>query len=230
MNGDEVARVDHAILTSTILLAVREYRSITGSELDEAIEYVNARSELLDTGHREPDPVPPPLDQTIVECLTEIQDSELVELKSICDQLETVLYGLNYQVTVEAAGREYSAGGLPINEIMRVMYPYSEPHLATLTPIERETMEAAVTASFNWEGDSGSGPNFTPEEREKMNAQLLPSLIEGLARLAPSETSDVYSYSSDVGLPGYYTYWFEAYVLHDTESGTVLCFTAVASD
>ncbi len=207
--------------------AIREYRRATGHGLAEGKAYVDGRSEELQPVRQEP-PARPELSQAILAQLTEIADPELVRLQSICSELERVVHGQDYQVTIAVAGRAYSGVDLPLNEVMASMYPNSKPHLATLTQVDLAVAKSAFAEQLNREGDFGT--QFTPERRARLNDQLLPSFMDSSDRLMPPSSTSAYHYNSDVGLPGYHTYWYEAFLLQNVELGRIVVLSAVASD
>lgn len=231
MDEQQIAKIDGLILDGKMLWAVRQYRRATGSKLAEAKAYVDARSEDLskERSKRAKD-TPPVVDLAVARRFTRIEEDDLAQIRSACSQLETVLYGLNYQVTVEVVGQTYTGDSLPVADFIRIVYPKSEPHLASTMKVDRQTMRSELTANLSHEGDSGAGPQFTPERRSRVNAQLLPSLFKHLDHLMAPESTVIYSYNSDVGLPGYYMFWFSAFVLDNTASQTALILSAVASD
>ena len=113
---------------------------------------------------------------------------------------------------------------------MAVLYPASTPHEATIVPVGPEALVTDVTECLTYDGDASSGPQFTGERIEQLTGKLIPNYWRQLGALVPLESSSFFSYSSYVGLPGYYVFWFFAYLIHHSDTRRCVVITGMSSD
>ncbi len=96
MDERQAAKIDEFILDGQILMAVRQHRDTTGSELGEAKAYVDARSGALreERGKGQTQRIEDPsgaVDQVSAHRFTMIDEDDLAEIRSVCAQLVAVM-------------------------------------------------------------------------------------------------------------------------------------------
>jgi hypothetical protein len=145
-------------------------------------------------------------------------------------QLEQLLSGLNYEVTLEVKALELPGAELHLSEVMRKCYPRSEPQAAKVTGVSAGELKTEVDACLTYEGDEHAGPRFTPARRTKLEQELLPAFWRELAELIAYEEAELHSYGNETGLPGYPVFWFFAFALHDRSQRRCVVITGSSSD
>lgn len=229
----QIAAIDEELFAGNIITAIRHYRGFTGASLYVAKSFVDCRLKELrnDMPSRFPaKPTPPELDSKILQQIESLPECELQSFKATLKKIEKILYGLNYAVTLSVSAARLPTAELPVNELMRALYPESIPYDATIMPVSSEELVAEITECLAYEGDMGAGPQLTARRRAILLETMLPEYLRQLNVLAPLEASSLYSYSSDVGIPGYCVFWFFAYLIHHHDTKRCFVITGISSD
>jgi hypothetical protein len=229
----QLASIDTDLTSGNVIAAIREYRAFTGADLATAKQFVDKRyAELRVTMSTEfPSPIVPILpDPAIMATIALVADRDLAALRRVLDQIEKVLYGLNYQVTLSAKAVALSNHSLPIVETMTLLYPDSKPSIAEMMAITVEELQSDVIDCLTYEGDSSSGPQFCDLNRLRLNDLLIPAMWREISAITPIEKCTILSYNDDTGLPGFYVFWFFACLLHCSANGRCLLITGMSSD
>jgi hypothetical protein len=233
LSDEQLAFIDNALNGGNLIAAIREYRRFTGSDLAAAKQFVDSRqTELLNT-HSNASPMqlaPRQPDPAIKSTIKPVSDLELRPLRYILSEIETLLYGINYQVTLSANAARLPHAILPVIETMMTLYPGSEPESSDTKAASVNELKAVVTDCLQYEGDSSSGPEFNNRKRTRLNDNLLPDLWAAVNAILPLKECNIISYSSDVGIPGYPVYWFFAYLIHCSKCGRCLVLAGTSSD
>jgi hypothetical protein len=173
---------------------------------------------------------PPTPDAQILQQIALVSERDLFNLRSTLKQIENLLYGNNYAVALSVNAATLKMSDLPFNELMLVLYPKSTPHNATILPVCPEELMADVTGCLLYEGDNSSGPQLSDRRLKTLSETLLPEFWRQLGALSPLQSSSIYSYSSDMGLPGYFVFWFFAYLIHYSDTNRCVAITGMSSD
>lgn len=235
MNLDpaELEVIDAYLFAEQMIVAIRELRRFTGADLSEAKSFIDDRLQLL---HAEcPDRFPKKpetldLDPTIMAKIQVVPDHDLHALRSTMEKIEKTLFGRNYVVTLAVGAVTVPMSEFPVAEVMRTLYPETTPHETAVQAVQPDQLITNVTRFLASEGDEGAGPQFTPIRRNQLNDNLIPEYWRQLNALSPLESSILISYNGDTGLPGYFVFWFFAYLIHDAEKSRCVVITGMASD
>ncbi len=221
LNTEQIDAIDEQLIAGNIIAAIREHRRFTGSELGDAKRYVGNRLKqlqkewLLDVPRASP---PQGLLPEVLGQIKPLPESDLHSFRSTLNQIEKMLYGWNYAVSLSVSGAMLPVmPELPINELMLVLYPESTPQSAKTSLVSLEELTAYVNQCLTCEG-SYSAEALLPEYWRQLNA------------LVPIDSSSIYSYGSDVGLPGDYVFWFFAYLIYNSNANRCVVITGMASD
>ncbi len=221
LDTEQIDVIDEQLIAGNIIAAIREYRRLTGSELGDAKRYTGDRLKQLQKENSLEVSKTSPTQGLSPEMLRQIKplpESDLHGFRSTLNQIEKVLYGSNYAVSLSVCGAMLPATSeLPINELMSVFYPSSTPQNAKISRVSSEELTADVTQCLTCEG-SYSAEALMPEYWRQLNA------------LVPLDSSSIYSYDSDVGLPGDYVFWFFAYLIHNPNANRCVVITGMSSD
>ncbi len=233
LSAKRIATIDEQLFAGNVIAAIRDYRSFTGAQLVDAKRFIDRRLEQLrkEQPSRFPVPASPSaLDPQILQQIEPLGEPDLVPIRSTLTQIEKLLYGYNYAITLSVNAATLPVSNLPIKELMTVFYPESTPHNAKILPVGSEALVNDVTECLTYDGDASAGPQFTGERIEQLTGTLIPNYWRQVGALAPLESSSIFSYSSDVGLPGYYVFWFFAYLIHHSDAGRCVVITGMSSD
>ncbi len=233
LTAEQFALIDTELTNGNLIAAIRTYRTFTGSDVTTAKQFVDARrAELRVTSPitfpRPTAPVQP--DPAVMATITTVAESDLRSLWRVLKETENLLYGINYHVTLSANVASLPNDSLPVIETMATIHPKSKPGKAETTIVSIADFKSDVTDCLTYEGDSSSGPQFSPQNRLKLNEMLIPDLWREIAQFTPFEESDILSYNNDTGLPGYYVFWFFAYLIHCPSKRRCLILTGMSSD
>jgi hypothetical protein len=233
LSAEQLAAIDAELTNGNLIAAIRAYRGFTGSGLATAKRFIDARdAELRDTAPAaflQPiSPVQP--DPAVMSTIIPVADRELQSLRRVLKQIEKLLYGFNYQVTLSANAASLPPGSIPVIETMVTLYPDSEPGNAETTAASIADFKSDVADCLTYEGDSSSGPQLSTRNRSRLNDQLIPDLWLEIAAITPFEGCSILSNNNDTGLPGYYVYWFFAYLIHCPANRRCLVLTGMSSD
>lgn len=230
---EQLAAIDAELTCGHLLVAVRDYRDFTGSDLTTAKLFVDSRHAVLlatvPNAFRQPI-APKQPDEAIMATIRPISDRELRSLRDVLKKTEKLLYGFNYQVTLSANAASLPYATLPVIETMKILYPDSDPGSSGWTEIALADFNSDIIECLAYEGDSSSGPQFSDRRRMQLSDQLIPDLWLEMAAICPLDESTILSYNSDSGLPGYHTFWFFAYLIHCSSKGRCLIVTGMSSD
>jgi hypothetical protein len=229
----QLASIDTYLTSGNVIAAIREYRAFTGTDLAAAKQFVDERyAELrvtISTVFPQPIVSTSP-DPAIMATIALVADRELAALRRVLDQIEKVLYGLNYQVTLSAKAVALPHHSLPVIETMATFYPKSKSGMAQTMAITVEELKSGVIDCLTYEGDSSSGPQFCDLNRLRLNDLLIPDMWSEISAITPIEECTILSYNDDTGLPGFYVFWFFAFLLHCPANGRCLVITGMSSD
>jgi hypothetical protein len=235
MSLTEIQRdtIDAAIVNGNVIEAVRNHRAYTGSDLAAAKQFVDARhSQLLaDCPQRFPSPIPPTVpNPAITDQIVVASNGHLKSVNRLLNKIEKALYGLNYEATLSARVAELPSTNLPAVETIAKLYPDAEPAPDKFSHVTLNELKSDITERLTYEGDIGSGPQFTVKRRTHLTSELIPQLWTELDALTPLEESACVSYNCDIGLPGYYVFWSFAFLIHCPQSNRCSVITGMSSD
>lgn len=233
LSAEQLAAIDGELTNGNLIAAIREHRAFTGADLATAKQFIDARHVELRVTKPTlfPQPIAPAQpDPIIMANITPVADREMRSLRGVLKEVEKLLYGLNYQVTLSANAASLPNDSLPVIETMATLYPDSDPCNAETAAASVANFKSDVTDFLTFEGDLSSGPQFTYQNRFKLNDQLIPDLWREIAQITPFEDSIIRSYNNDAGLPGYCVFWFFAYLIHSPSKGRCLVLTGMSSD
>ncbi|WP_375767711.1 hypothetical protein NR798_39480 [Archangium gephyra] len=162
--------------------------------------------------------------------LREADKAQVRPVSKVLRQLERLVSGFNYGITLDVKALELPGAELPLNEVMRTCYPESQPHLAKVRQVSLEELTTDVETCLRYEGEAHAGPRFTAARREKLEQELLPAFWRALAELISSEEAELHDYPDERGLPGYRVFWSFTYVLHHRTRRRCVVITGSASD
>ncbi len=233
LSAEQLAVIDAELANGSLIAAIREHRTFTGSDLTTAKHFVDARLAELrvnspTTFPRPTAPVHP--DPAVMATIATVAESDLRSLRRVLNDTEKLLYGMNYRVTLSANVASLPNYSLPIIETMATIHPKSKPGKAETTIVSIADFKSDVTDCLAYEGDSSSGPQFNSPNRLKLNEVLIPDLWREITQFTPFEESVILSYNNDTGLPGYYVFWFFAYLIHCPSKRRCLILTGMSSD
>jgi len=233
LSAEQLAAIDAELANGNLIAAIREHRAFTNSDLATAKRFIDARHAELRVAARSPFPrpiAPVEPDPAIMATITPIADRELRSLRRVLEQVEELLYGFNYQVTLSANAASLSHDALPVIETMTTLFPDSEPGNAETAATSIADFKSDVIDCLTYEGRLSSGPQFSDGSRSKLNDQLIPDVWREIDAITPIEACSILSYDSDTGLPGDNVFWFFAYLLHCPANGRCLVFAGMSSD
>ena len=233
LSAEQLAAIDAQLIAGDIIAAIREVRGFTGAQLREANSFVDGRLEWLRKvlpSRFASGATPSTPDPNILRQIELLPDHQLTDFRSALKQIEQLLYGFNYAVTLSVNAVTVPFIDLPINELMLSVYPASTPHLAIVLPIRAAELVTNVTTCLTYAGTQSSGPQFTADRLKKLSETLLPDYWRQLSALTPLDSSRIYTYGSDTGLPGYYVYWFFAYLVHYPNANRCVVITGMSCD
>lgn len=236
LTEQQLGEADAKLLTGDVVGAILVVRGHMGWELGPAKDFVEARLARLRQEHAEHfrrlDASPPPLvvDPTVMGQLRQVDKAKVRPMSKVPRQLEALASGYNYVITLEVKALELPGAELPLNEVMRTLYPEGQPHLAKVRRVSLEELKTDIDTCLRYEGDESSGPRFTAARREKLERELLPAFWRALAELISYEEAKLHEYPSETGLPGYSVHWFFASVLHDRTRRRCVVLSGSASD
>ncbi len=217
LSTNQLAAIDEQLCNGNIIAAVTEYRRLTDAQLGDAKKFIDGRLDQL----RREQPLrfavtafSPTLAPQLMQQIKPLDEHALFPIRSTMEQMEQLLYGYNYAVTLSVNAAALPTSDLPIRELMSVLYPKSTPYNATTLPVRFEEFVNDVTECLTYDGNLSAGPQFTHERKENLTNALLPRYWQQLNDLSPLDSCSILTYSSDVGLPGYYVFWFFAYLIH----------------
>ncbi|MCY1081564.1 hypothetical protein [Archangium lansingense] len=167
---------------------------------------------------------------TMLNILREVDKAKVRPVSKVLRQLERLVSGFNYSITLDVKALDLPGAELPLNEVMLACYPESQPHLVHVRQVSLEEMKTDVDSCLRYEGDEAAGPQFTAARREKLEQELLPAFWRGLAELIPYPEAELHSYPDERGLPGYVVFWSFAYVLHHRAQRRCVVITGSSSD
>lgn len=233
LSAEQLTIIDTELTNGNLIAAIRAHRTFTGSDLTTAKQFVDARHAELRINS--PNTSPPPLapvrpDPAVMATIALVADHDLQALRRVLKETEKLLYGTNYRVTLSANVALLPTASLPVVETLATLYPKSKPGKAKTTVVSIADFKSDVTNCLTYEGDSSSGPQFSPQNRLKLDEVLIPDLWREIAQFTPFEESDILSYNNDTGLLGYYVFWFFAYLIHCPSKRRCLILTGMSSD
>jgi len=222
--------VDTAIVNGNVIEAMRIHRAYTGSGLAAAKQFVESRhSQLLtDSPQAFPSPTIPSL--AIIEQIAATSKGKLKSVNRLLNQIEKTLYGLNYQAKLSVRVAQLPSGTLPPVETIAKLYPDAEPNPDKFSHVTLDELKSNITDRLTYEGDVGSGPQFSVKRRTQLTSQLIPQFWSELDALTPLQDSVCVSYNCDIGLPGCYVFWFFAFLIHCPQNDRCQVITGMSSD
>jgi hypothetical protein len=233
LSASQLVAIDEQLFAGDMIAAIRDHRRFTSAQLVDAKAFIDLRLEQLRRDQPSRFPItlsPPTLNPQVLQQIVPFLERDLGTFRSTLRQIEKLLYGINYAVTLSVSAAKLPTSDLPVNEMMSVLYPESTPHSATILPVRSEELVTDVTECLTYNGDASSGPQFTAKRFEQLSKILIPSFWQQLSDLAPLESSTIFSYSSDAGLPGYNVFWFFAYLVHHSDPSRCIVITGMSSD
>ena len=233
LTAEQLASIDAQLFAGDIIAAIRLHRRYTDTQLINAKSFVDHRVEHLRSLQPSKFPetsTPPQPDPQILSQITPLPAQDLHKLRSTLTRIEELLPGLNYVAILDVSAATIPNTKLPFNELMLSLYPASVPHDATIMKVSSVELVNDVNECLKYAGRDSAGPQFTDRRFKELTDTLLPQFWQQLNSITPLESALLYSYSSDVGLPGYYVFWFYAYLLHCPETNRCVVITGTASD
>lgn len=223
---DQLAIIDKQLLDGNLVAAVRELRQFTGVQLAEAKIFVDDRLAYLRMTRpsqfqtaQKASPLPQPW---VLQQIKPLPDEALREFRALLSHIDATLCGLNYVTTLSVHAATVPASDLPIPELMMTFFPKSTPFEAKIRSAQPDELVEYVTECFRYVGGGSAGPQLIDA--------LLSEYWRHLNLLVPLETSTLYYYGSDVGLPGHYILWRFAYLLHDSKTNRCVVITGNSTD
>lgn len=226
LTAGQLAIIDKQLLDGNIVGAIKDLRQFTGFSLAEAKTFVDDRLAYLRvTQPPRPQPVqkiPPAPSPWMLQQIKPLPDEALREFQSLLSRIDASLRGINYVTTLTVRAATVPELDLPIPELMLTLFPKSTPYEARILPVKPDELVEHVTECFQYVGGGSAKPQL-------INT-LLSEYWHHLSRLVPLESSALYYYGSEVGLPGHYIFWRFAYLLHDQKTNRCVVITGNSAD
>jgi hypothetical protein len=147
--------------------------------------------------------------------------------REILNEMQTVLYGGNYQVTLTVEDLADVQNQETIRRSLRILYPGNdfggEMQIQTDDEFKKEVLLCLL-----YPGDTGAGPMFTPQRQAKIEDELIPAFWLELDRNYPDRK--IWKYGQFDGLPGYPVFWDFVYIITKADCSAGLLFSGAASD
>jgi hypothetical protein len=215
---DEIRRL---LSAGRVIEAIRSLRAETQWDLIRAKKYVDSFGIEAEPQRRKPAPI----DQRALAALSLADNGLLKPLARIQNKIQKILFGLNYAVTLSARAVCVPFDEVPFCEVIKACYPDAVPASEGFLPAETEMLQNEIEGCLCYEGDAGSGPQFTPERLDKLRRELVPAFWAELRRVLPSDRQEVYRCGYFDGLPGYPVFWDYCFLLWSREQhlAVVLC-------
>jgi hypothetical protein len=225
------AQIQSCLLKGDPMGAVRLLRDWTGWDTERAKIYVYdelRKLQPLDAPPvRPPRRRPPPnYDSGILAKIDLIEASLLEELKAAGKHIERLLAGDNYVAAFESKGAVLPDEKLPLLEVVHVCFPEVDLVAEEFKPVTADEMMRTVNECLQYEGDLGSGPQFTPQRRRQL-ASAIPQYWDCVWRIVQRD-STILACSADIF--GHPVFWNYAYVLHSPIDQRCLIVAGLSSD
>lgn len=158
-----------------------------------------------------------------------VQSAEIAAFDDYLKSLRSVLAGWNYVTHFEAKYFRLAGDYLPIKEIMLLAYPASKPDEARIMqwPVETMIEEVNPCLSVPWYAKEGHSETDTDTAAV---ASRRTDFWRHLQNCIDYDLADVYSYGSEVGLPGYHVFWRFAWLIHSPAQKRCVFLYGVSSD
>lgn len=147
-------------------------------------------------------------------------------IKDVLAQLEHILYGYNYQVTLGVELFENCQDMNSFKDALKARLPDTRPHAVSPVPISEADFLEEIELGLTYRGDEHAGLKLTPKKQEKFD-QLQKDYKDFLSSYIHPETK-FYIYPDETGIPGYPVFWDYRFII--ASGGTFLLVYGSSSD
>lgn len=121
------------------------------------------------------------------------------------------LVGVNYVTHFEAKAFDLPNSHLPISKMMLLAYPDSRPDEASIQVCSLEILLEITNPCFSY-----SGASFTQiDTNDTIAENLRAEFWHHLRNCIDYENAAIYSYNSEIGLPGFNIFWSFSWLIHN---------------
>lgn len=142
-------------------------------------------------------------------------------LKDLTDQLEHLMYGHNYEVTLGIDSLGKCAGLEDVKSKIIEKHPDARANDVTPVPCSLDDFWEEINFALNYRGDHTAGLTIPADKLgdfEKLQAEYKNYIKEHI-----SETTRTFFYPDDKGIPGYAVFWeFRFILMNENEQSLFL--------
>ena len=155
-----------------------------------------------------------------------IQSKEIVAFNNYLKILGNILCGVNYVTYFEAKAFDLTSSFLEISKVMFIAYPHSKPNETYIKECSLEILLEVTDSCFSY-----CGASFVKDDANgAISEDLRTGFYRHLAKCVDYENAAIYSYNSEVGLPGYDVFWSFCWLIHNVEQGRCVLLYGGSSD
>jgi len=150
------------------------------------------------------------------------------KIDRLINQIQKLMYGLNYEVTLGIEILEDCVSFEDINYVIKMKFPKTTIESITFIPVTEQDFWDDINEKFDYRGDGiGSYLKLTTEKETALKLKQN-DLRKFISKYIIKDTN-IYSYPFLEGIPGYPVYWEYSFVLLNP-SGNSLFIYGSSSD
>lgn len=149
------------------------------------------------------------------------------EIKYTIDRLEHLMYGYNYEVSFGIDVLESCRTLENFFSQLKLAYKDLKPETTQLVPLTETAFWEEVDFGFAFHGDSAAGLTLSPEKEEALKREQ--TRYKSFVQHFLSDTTKIYSYPDEEGIPFYVVFWGYAFILLNDDRPSLFIYGA-ASD